>query len=712
MTQSVYSIPIEKIKGVTKANLPKFKENLGINNLGDLLMFLPRNYEDRSQIVSLPEVIPGNKVCIRVVVTGKYKSVVDRYNYRLIVNGVDPTSGNTILIVFYRAANYYDEKIEVNSVHTFFGIVELNTYGQTDYKINHPEIVTDDNFVGKNLLTPIYPSTDKLKQDTIRKVVQNGIAIVEKMSLPNLLPQSGYPLIPFRKSAGSAIEYLDINKLDFLQSLKFIHTPPKNVNIQDIIERRNPYLIRLIAEEILAKQLTLISSKNILQREKSVVIPPQLNLAQKVIQDLPYKLTNAQMKAFLDVVNDLAANKPMLRLIQGDVGCGKTMVAVLAIAHIVQYGYQVALVAPTEILASQLFENVNNALQAYGVKSVFVSGKLGAKGKREVGNLIKTGQANVIVGTHAVFSEWVEYKNLAMVIIDEQHRFGVEQRLEISTKQKNFKIHTLMMSATPAPRSLAMTIYANLDLSIIDELPPGRSKVETFLISKNEKVKLFGRIRKVIHEERRQVYWVCVLIEENENYQATSALETLSELRSFMPEVRIGLIHGKLKEQEKAEIMQAFKEQKLDLLVATTVIEVGVNVPNASIMIIENPERLGLSQIHQLRGRVGRGSVKSFCGLLYEPKISRSTKERLEIFQRTNDGFVIAEEDMKLRGNGDIVGTRQSGEMQFQISDLAKDNLIAEVLIPFAQTLYDQDPELSRQIMRRWNANQKDYVLI
>ncbi|RIY33805.1 ATP-dependent DNA helicase RecG [Psittacicella gerlachiana] len=710
MSNSLYSIPIEKIPGITKANLPKFKENLHINNLGELLMYLPRNYEDRSQIFTLPEIIPGNKVCIRVKVTGKYKKEISRYNLRLVVNAVDPT-GESILITFFSAASYYDEKIEVGEVYTFFGTVDFNRFGQTAYKMNHPELVNEMGSNNESALTPIYPSTAKLKQYTIRKVVNNGLKFLEQTPLDNLIPKNGYPLIPYLRTLGSPVEFLDINNLDFTESLKFIHNPPKNINSQDIIERKSPYLIRLIAEEILAKQLALIESKKLLQTIKSVKINPNLDFAQKIIDNLPYKLTNAQFRAFNDVVRDLASGKPMLRLIQGDVGCGKTMVALLSIAHLVSQGFQAAMIAPTEILAQQLFENISQTLSPYGINVVFVSGSLGIKARREIAHAVKSGIAQVVIGTHAVFSDWLEYHNLALVVIDEQHRFGVEQRLAISAKQPNFKIHTLMMSATPAPRSIAMTIYANLDLSIIDELPPGRTPVETFLISSTKRAQLINRIRYVINYEKRQVYWVCVLIEENENLNAHSAFEALNLLQSQMPEVRIGLIHGKLKDHEKEQVMLAFKNNELDMLVATTVIEVGVNVPNASIMIIENPERLGLSQIHQLRGRVGRGSVESFCGLLYDSSISKSTKNRLEIFTRTNDGFIIAEEDMKLRGTGDIIGTNQSGEMQFLISDLIKDNLIAQTIGEFAQSLYLEEPELAQQIIQRWNARKQDYVL-
>ncbi|RIY32525.1 hypothetical protein CJP74_04390 [Psittacicella melopsittaci] len=710
MDTAIYLLPIEQIKGVTKANVSKFKEKLRINNLGELVMHLPRNYEDRSRIYTLPEVKPGNKVTVRVKVLGKYKKVVGRYDLRLVVNAVDPT-GETITITFYRAAKYYDEKIVEGGTYTLFGAVDVNRFGQSAFQMHHPEIITEQNIDADCALTPIYPSTDRLKQETIRKAVNDALNILEEQHLDNLIPQRGYPLIPFNRTPGSPTEYININNLDFTECLKFIHNPPAHISVEDLINRSDPHLLRLIAEEILAKQLSLIRSREVLKSYQSIAIKPELNLAQKVIDDLPYKLTNAQMRAFTDIVNDLATGHPMLRLVQGDVGCGKTMVALLAIAHLAEKGYQVAMVAPTEILALQLFENINNALSPYGIETVFVSSRLNTKGRREANELVSSGKAKVIVGTHAVYSDWLNYHNLGMVIIDEQHRFGVEQRLEISKKQPNFKIHTLMMSATPAPRSIAMTMYADLDLSIIDELPPGRTPVDTFLLSTNKRDKLISRIRHVIHYEKRQVYWVCVLIEENENYNAHSAQEALALLQEQMPEVKIGLIHGRLKDQEKESIMMAFKNKELDMIVATTVIEVGVNVPNASIMVIENPERLGLSQIHQLRGRVGRGSVESFCCLLHDPGISQSTKERLSIFTKTNDGFVIAEEDMKLRGIGDMVGTKQSGEVEFVLSNLAKDYNMAQTLIEFAENLYTSEPELSSRIINRWLPNQKDYIL-
>ncbi|MFC6276639.1 ATP-dependent DNA helicase RecG [Psittacicella hinzii] len=710
MTTSLYSIPIEKIKGITKTNLPKFKENLGIHNLGELVMYLPRNYEDRTQEFTLAEVTPGNKVCVKILVIGKYKKEISRNNVRLIVNGVD-INGDTVLITYFSSANWYDQKLEVNQVYSLFGIVENNLYGQTGFKINHPEILEQDLDSKGKSLTPIYPSTSGLKQDTIRKVINNGLSMLEQLEIPELLPANGYPPIPYCSSPGAPLDYLDINKLSFKESLLKIHHPPVGTSSQDIINRSNPWIVRLISEEILARQLSLIEAKNILRKLPCAKIAANSSLVQKIIADLPYKLTDAQLRAYRDVEKDLASGNAMLRLIQGDVGCGKTMVALLSLAHVVEAGYQAACIAPTEILALQLYDNIKNALVPYGIKVGFVSGRLGVKAKRLVNEDIKAGNVQVVVGTHAVFSEWVEFKNLALAVIDEQHRFGVQQRLEINAKQKEFKIHTLMMSATPAPRSIAMTLYADLDLSIIDELPPGRMPVETFMLSNKRRHELINRIRYVINYENRQVYWVCVLIEENENYNAHSAIQALELMRTQMPEVRIGLIHGRMKDQEKEEVMLAFKNHELDMLIATTVIEVGVNVPNASIMIIENPERLGLSQIHQLRGRVGRGSIDSSCGLLYDESISQSTKNRLQIFKQTNDGFVIAEEDMKLRGSGDIVGTAQSGEVQFMLSDLAKDHLIAQTISAFAENLYYNEPELAAKLINRWDANKQQYLL-
>ncbi|MES2606320.1 MAG: ATP-dependent DNA helicase RecG, partial [Pseudomonadota bacterium] len=491
---------------------------------------------------------------------------------------------------------------------------------------------------------------------------------------------------------------------------RLLHQPPPDISLQHLEHGQHPAQVRLVFEELLASYLSLRRLRDEAQAQMAPALQSKGHLQKRLLQALPFRLTNAQQHVGLEISQDLARSLPMLRLVQGDVGSGKTLVAVLAALQAVENGYQAALMAPTEILAEQHFLNLDQWLAPLGVKLGFLSGKIKGKKRQEVLQDLASGEIQLMVGTHALFQEEVEFHKLGFVIIDEQHRFGVHQRLTL--REKGFKAgiwpHQLIMTATPIPRTLTMSAYADLDCSVIDELPPGRTPVNTVLISAQRRSEVVARISAAC-AEGRQAYWVCTLIEESETLQCQAAEATFTALQEALSGVRIGLIHGRMKPKEKADIMAAFKSGALQLLVATTVIEVGVDVPNASLMIIENPERLGLAQLHQLRGRVGRGSQESHCLLLYQHPLSETGKMRLGIMRESNDGFYIAEKDLEIRGPGEILGTRQTGLMAFRIADLTRDAYLQPKVKVWAEKIRAQQPALVEPLIKRWLANAEQY---
>lgn len=716
---NILNLPIKKVPGVTSINVVPLENRLKIHTLGELVMLLPRSYEDLTRVYTIPETSMGSKVCIQFTVQRKVIKFTANHKMILTVTGRD-SSGVSVIASFFNQARWFEEKLVENNTYYFYGVIGfMQLQSATGYNpnhgiftISHPEILNPATFEensSKQVLTPIYPSTDKLRAKQLHKIMQSALELFAQAKVPDLIPDIGYPIIT--RDQGQNLQYVDINHLSFKDSIINIHNPPIGINIRDIQNRNSPWILRLICEELLATQLGMLDIKKRHQDLSTVVIVNEKSFIQDFYSLLPFKLTSDQLKAIEDIKADLSSGKPMIRLVQGDVGSGKTMVALYALAATAKAGLQAALIAPTEILALQLYEEAKNLLSKLNINICFVSGRLKTRERREVKEKIKSGQAQVIVGTHAAYSDWVEYNNLALVIIDEQHRFGVAQRLALAEKQQAYQPHILMMTATPAPRSLAMSLYADMDVSLIAEKPPGRKPITTFMLSTDRKGELIARIRQNILQKQCQVYWVCVLVEDNENYVAESATSTLEILQQCIPEARVGLIHGKMKDQEKEFVMQQFKNHELDILVATTVIEVGVNVPNASIMIIENPERLGLSQIHQLRGRVGRGSKASSCGLLYGTEIGQNQIDRLKIMRDNDNGFEIAEEDMKLRGTGELFGTKQSGEIEFLLADLQRDKEIAEVIAPFARRVYYLQPDLARQIINRWLFAKQRYSL-
>ncbi|MCL4159686.1 UNVERIFIED_CONTAM: hypothetical protein GTU68_055187 [Idotea baltica] len=568
--------------------------------------------------------------------------------------------------------------------------------GRAGLELFHPEV----SFIGDHApplsdrLTPIYPATEGLSQQRLRSLIIPVLSRLKPGAIAEIVPEE-YRLPAAKGSlvAEGAIE----------EALKYLHQPPVDARLDQLAAGEHPFQQRLAYEELLAHQVSLQK----LRLRNASYQAPALKAAsageKELLHAFGFELTGAQSRVKNEVRADLERSTPMMRLVQGDVGSGKTVIAALAMLQAVANGSQAVLMCPTEILAEQHRNNLMNWFKPLGIKVVYLSGRTKGKGREATLEMFKTGQAQIVVGTHALFQDDVEFKQLALVVIDEQHRFGVNQRLALQIKGQDEAVrpHQLIMTATPIPRTLAMSHYSNLDTSVIDELPPGRKPIETVAVANVRRGEVIERVRAAC-ADGRQVYWVCTLIEESEALQAQAAETTLDELQVALPEFNIGLVHGRLKGQEKAAIMQRFKSGELNLLVATTVIEVGVDVPNASLMIIENPERLGLAQLHQLRGRVGRGAAESHCVLMYETPLGENSTQRINAMRQTNDGFKIAEIDLKLRGPGELLGARQAGEIAFHMADLMRDQQLLIVAQSKASDMVERFPEESQALINRW----------
>ncbi|RVU31665.1 ATP-dependent DNA helicase RecG [Neptunomonas marina] len=680
---------ITQLKGVGAAMALKL-ERLGITQIQDLLFHLPLRYQDRTRIVPIGSLQPGDEV----VVEGEVRvSDIQMGRRRALLCRIQDGTGTLTLRFFHFSAAQKNGLAPGKRVRCFG---EARP-GPNGLEMVHPEYRASGNDglqPTDTHLTPVYPMTEGLQQNKLRKLMEQALSWLDTGHIEELLPASvrSYWKLPELKAA-----------------LRYLHTPPVDADQHLLLAGRHPAQRRLAFEELLAHHLTLLKLRQQIQQDGAPAMAATGHFSQPFLAQLPFSLTNAQQRVSQEVAVDLAQPRPMLRLIQGDVGSGKTMIAALAALQAVENGFQAAIMAPTEILAEQHFNNFQAWLEPLGIQVAWLVGKL--KGKRREQQLasIADGSAQVVVGTHALFQDEVRFYNLGLAIIDEQHRFGVHQRLSLREKGRDGiqTPHQLIMTATPIPRTLTMSAYADLDCSIIDELPPGRTPVNTVVIDDSRRDQVISRVRAAC-QEGKQVYWVCTLIEESEALQCQAAEVTAEQLKEQLVELRIGLVHGRMKAAEKAEVMQRFKQAELDLLVATTVIEVGVDVPNASVMIIENPERLGLSQLHQLRGRVGRGSVASHCVLMYHAPLSKQGKERLAVMRQTTDGFRIAEKDLELRGPGEVLGTRQTGDMQFRIADLQRDSDLLDA-VRDAATQLTQEPTLTSAITRRWLAQGEEY---
>lgn len=696
-TLTLDQVPVTALKGVG-ANLSEKLAKIGLFSLQDVLFHLPLRYLDRTRITPLGALQPN----ISAVVEGEIRhcDVVFGKRRSLVVRIQDETGNISLRFYHFNAAqkNRFAKGARVR----VFGDIRRGAAG---LEIYHPEVDLLDPTSPPPLeqnLTPIYPATEGLTQPRLRALAAQTLTWLNTHQLRELLPDE------VRRQ---------LNQCSLADALRYLHQPPTTANIQQLLDGEHPFQQRLAFEELLAHHLSLLLLRRQLQSNGAPQLTAKPSLQSQFLQQLPFALTRAQARVFDEIATDLAKPVPMLRLVQGDVGSGKTVVAALSALVAIASGKQAAIMAPTEILAEQHKINFSRWFEPLGIKVGWLTGKLKVGERREQLAAIASGEAQIIVGTHALFQDAVEFANLGLIVIDEQHRFGVQQRLSLSNKGASspktheMRPHQLIMTATPIPRTLAMSAYADLDCSIIDELPPGRTPITTVVISEQRRPEIIERVR-LSCEEGRQAYWVCTLIEESEALEAQAAEATAESLAAALPHLRIGLIHGRLKPAEKEAVMAAFKARELELLVATTVIEVGVDVPNASLMIIENPERLGLAQLHQLRGRVGRGATASHCVLLYGSPLSQNSKERLRVMRESTDGFYIAEQDLQLRGPGEVLGTRQTGDMLFKIADLQRDAHLLPSVKQGADHLMAHHITLCQEIITRWLGKSHVYLQV
>lgn len=673
------------LSGVGPALLNKLNR-CHIKTISDLLFHLPYRYQDRTRITPISD-LRVNDYC---VVVGQIMNVEVKYGKRMMLYCYiqDKTSG-CLRLRFFHFNKQQLQTLKPNTWLSVFGEVRLFA---DQYEMIHPEYRILENpqaIIVNETLTPIYPTTEGLSQTKLRQLIK--LALVHFQSHLDQLEW-----MPHEQLAHYGFPALS-------QAITFLHHPTPDTIIATLESGQHPALQRMIFDELLAQRLSMQFAKRYRHQFHAPILTMNKNYYQQFISQLPFSLTKAQERVYLEISQDLMKSKPMHRLIQGDVGCGKTTIAALAALQAISQGYQVAFMAPTDLLSEQHAHHFQQWFSPLGITCVRLSGKMKAKDKRAILEQLHSNQCQLVIGTHALFQEDVVFHCLGLIIIDEQHRFGVEQRLLLQQKgqQEQFIPHQLLMTATPIPRTLAMTQFAHLDISIIDALPPGRIPVNTAVINQAKREQIIERLQSAI-ANGRQAYWVCTLIEESEKLQCTAASLTAKSLQDQLPQARIGLVHGKLKQAEKESVMSAFKAGTIDLLVATTVIEVGVDVPNASLMIIENAERLGLSQLHQLRGRVGRGHHQSHCLLLYQSPLSEMGASRLQIMRSTSDGFIIAEKDLQLRGAGEFLGTKQTGYRQFKIANLHRDKSLLPKVAQLSHDLMTNTPDTARSIAQRW----------
>ncbi|EGG94869.1 ATP-dependent DNA helicase RecG [gamma proteobacterium IMCC1989] len=691
---------VTALKGVG-AQLAKKLEKLGIYTLQDMLFHLPRQYADRTRVTPIGSLQPNQSVVIEAEVRGT--DVVFGKRRSLICRVQDNTG--TLSLRFYHFSNAQRATLATGARIRCYGETRR---GASGLELYHPEYqLLSSNAAHSGLeetLTPIYPITEGITQNRLRTLIKQALTHAKDFDFRGYLA-----LLPADTPEESAPAISLPNSL--FEPLAYLHAPPKNADLAQLLAGEHPYQQVLIMEELTAYQLNLLRLREQRQQQAAVPLAVDKALEDQFIQALGFTLTNAQQRVVEDISQDLRLSIPMMRLLQGDVGSGKTVVAALAALHAIAHQQQVVIMAPTEILAEQHRLNFEKWFSPLGICVGSLTGKQKVKERREQLAALEQGVTQVVIGTHALFQDSVVFNRLALVIIDEQHRFGVHQRLSLRNKgNKHTGIpHQLIMTATPIPRTLAMSAYADLDYSVIDELPKGRIPVETVIISQQKRPEIIQRIDYAC-QQGRQAYWVCTLIENSEALEAQAAEEAATLLASTLPNLTVGLVHGRLKPPEKEQVMAQFKAGEIDLLVATTVIEVGVDVPNASLMIIENPERLGLAQLHQLRGRVGRGSIASHCVLLYGDKVSLNGKERLKAMRSTSDGFKIAEVDLQLRGPGEVLGTRQTGDIDFALADLRRDLYLMPKVNAYAQAIITHFPEHIAPLSERWLGKNTHYA--
>ncbi len=673
---------LKSLRGVGPA-LAERLAKLNIENPVDLLFLLPQRYEDRTRLTPLGATMPG----IRAVIEGEIAltEVVFRRRRTMLVRIVDGTGQLTLRFFYFSKAQ--QGGLKPGTRIRCYGEIRKGPGG---HEIVHPEyrlLSKADQHNLEETLTPIYPATEGLQQARLRNLVNQAI--------DRFLPQVT-DWIPQH--------FISEHKLpDLKTSICTLHRPPPDADLEALATGTHPCQRRLALEEMLAHHLSLRRIRETSRTRPAVSLSGTHDLRDRFLASLPFKLTHDQQVTLDDIETDLTGTHPMMRLLQGDVGCGKTVVAAAAALNAVADGHQVAIMAPTELLGEQHRDNFAAWLMPLGITVAWLSAGLKKKAREQAYAAIGNGDASIIVGTHALFQEGLDYHSLALVIVDEQHRFGVHQRLSLMEKGRHGAAlpHQLVMTATPIPRTLAMTAYADLDTSVIRELPPGRQPIQTVALPEERRDEIVVRVRDACHAGQR-AYWVCPLIEDSEVVESQAAESTHALLTKALPDLSVGLVHGRMKAVEKERAMQAFATGKTMVLVATTVIEVGVDVPEASLMIIENAERLGLSQLHQLRGRVGRGDTASHCVLLYRSPLSAMAKKRIGVLRDTNDGFVVAQRDLELRGPGEVLGTRQTGLMQLRVADLIRDAALVPVVQKIATGLLDTSPDAVNALIRRW----------
>jgi len=676
-----HDLPLVALKGVGPALAARLA-TLGLRTLTDLLLHAPLRYEDRTRVTPIKSLLPGQIALVEGEVLAVEVRQGRKRQYRVVLGD----DSGRVTLWFFNPPRGLADMLKRGRRLRAYGTVKGGLAG---FDMAHPEIT----FLPAPLdtaLTPVYPSTEGLAQGSLRRLIREALGLWarEPGLLPDLLPaglrdELGLP------GLRSAVEEL--------------HHPVPHDGPAPATPLDTRGGTRLVFEELLAQQLAMRRWRAQAEQWQAEPLRTRGELAARLMAGLPFKLTGAQLRVLAEIGADLARSRPMRRLVQGDVGSGKTVVAALAACAALEAGRQVALMAPTELLAEQHQRNLAHWFEPLGIPVVALTGSQKGAARRQALADVASGAARVVIGTHALFQEGVEFDRLGLIIIDEQHRFGVHQRLALSEKGRagHLHPHQLVMTATPIPRTLAMTAYADLDVSVLDELPPGRTPVHTVAVPDSRRDEVMERLGAACRAGR-QAYWVCTLIEESEKLEAKAAEAAYLQLTEALPDLRIGLVHGRMKPRDKEAVMQDFKAGRLDILVATTVIEVGVDVPNASLMVIDNAERLGLAQLHQLRGRVGRGSMESSCVLLFSPPLSQVAKERLAVMRETNDGFRIAEKDLELRGPGEFLGTQQTGLARLRFADLARDAELIPKVREVADAILRQYPEIVDPLIKRW----------
>jgi len=675
--------PLTALNGVGPA-LAKKLERLDLFRVEDLLFLLPLRYEDRTQLVKIGALQPG----VRCLISGEVllAETVYRGRRNLLVR-ISDGSGQ-ITLRFFHFSRQQQAQFQTGARLTCFGEARKGSAG---LEMIHPEyrVLRENQDAAINeTLTAIYPATEGVQQGRLRSLADQALRMMRSHAPEELLP----------KDVRSKL-----NLPELAEAVLYLHRPPADADVESMLEGKHPCQQRLAFEELLAHYMSLRSLRALAKTESAIPLHEGTGEVADFVDDLPFTLTGAQQRVIDEILADLSEPHPMMRLIQGDVGSGKTVVAAIACLKAISCGVQAAIMAPTELLAEQHWRSFSDWFQPLGIEPAWLSGSQRTVARREALESISNGSARLVVGTHALFQEGVEFHELALVVIDEQHRFGVHQRVALREKgvTESGYPHQLVMTATPIPRTLAMAAYADLDTSVIDELPPGREPVSTIAVPETRRDEIIARVQTAC-QSGQQAYWVCPLIEESEVLDYEAAAASYEMLTEALPELRVGLVHGRMRPAEKERGMQAFKEGLIQVLVATTVIEVGVDVPNASLMIIENAERMGLSQLHQLRGRVGRGSTQSHCVLLYKPPLGQLARNRLAVLRDTNDGFLVAQRDLELRGPGELLGTRQTGLPEYRVANLVRDAELMPGVQVAAESIQRSAPDNAAAIVRRW----------